>query len=268
MARLCFLAYQRDKGVISGVLQSWAHHYELEQGYHRVRFLEGRGIFDDDESFCYGFVWFHGSSVYIVIRGTREIEDFVLDALAIKTKEGIHSGFNYYADRIWHQVTEILTEDYPFQLGDMYFYVSGHSLGGAAAILIARMLWINQMCPTNSSDMVTYTFGAPRIGNANIGLSTPLFRYRTSGDLIPFLPPETIFQYFHIGPEYLISHKETLVYKVDRSLFGRTFKFIELLATFQRVDRSLVAKLLTEHRIERYIEAMAPSWYRTFVKNK
>ncbi|MEH6452790.1 MAG: lipase family protein [Psychromonas sp.] len=62
-------------------------------------------------------------------------------------------------------------------------YITGHSLGGALAVITTNELFkdINGAC---------YTFGAPRLGNYEYfkSLKTPVFRVVNSADIVPRVP--------------------------------------------------------------------------------
>lgn len=76
-------------------------------------------------------------------------------------------------------------------------WVTGHSLGGAQAILAART-FKEEKIPVQG----LYTFGCPRVGNeafkANFGISNTR-RYVYALDIVPMLPDDILRGYRHVG---------------------------------------------------------------------
>jgi len=90
----------------------------------------------------------------------------------------IHNGF-YLAFRCVEQ--EILDRVLP--LKDYALYVTGHSLGGALALIAARAL--------NSDNLSScYTFGSPKVGNSEFAdiIKPPIYRVVNALDPVPCLP--------------------------------------------------------------------------------
>ncbi len=64
-------------------------------------------------------------------------------------------------------------------------YITSHSLGGALAILVTRLL-------VSSSQGACYTFGGPRVGTSQVDdeIKTPIYRVVNSADAVSRVPPE------------------------------------------------------------------------------
>lgn len=92
---------------------------------------------------------------------------------------------------------------------DANFIVTGHSLGGALAILFPTVLVVNEEMDIMERLLGVYTFGQPRIGNRQLGrfmephLEHPLpkyFRVVYCNDIVPRLPyDDKTFLYKHFG---------------------------------------------------------------------
>ncbi|KAG6782335.1 hypothetical protein POTOM_011733 [Populus tomentosa] len=89
------------------------------------------------------------------------------------------------------------------------FVVTGHSLGGALAVLFPTVLVLHQQTDVMNRLLGVYTFGQPRIGNLQLAkfmearLKYPVpkyFRVVYSHDLVPRLPcDDKTFLYKHFG---------------------------------------------------------------------
>jgi predicted lipase len=89
------------------------------------------------------------------------------------------------------------------------FVVTGHSLGGALAVLFPTVLVLHQQTDIMKRLLGVYTFGQPRIGNLQLAkfmeahLEYPVpkyFRVVYSYDLVPRLPcDDKTFLYKHFG---------------------------------------------------------------------
>lgn len=140
---------------------------------------------------------------YLVLafRGTeKKVSDWLTDARCIPTIEGntkVHTGFleafdgkTNDAGKTAKQVVEDIlgspeakdSEGRPLPL-----FITGHSLGGALALLATKLVApnVNGAC---------YTFGAPRVANYEYFrfLKTPVYRIVNSADVVPRVPPGAV----------------------------------------------------------------------------
>ena len=221
----------------------------------------------------YGFVAINGEQeIVIAIRGTVSVKDWMYNLLTPRIVDEFHFGFQLYTEPIWKQLQNIL----PDLLKDKpKIITTGHSLGGASATLLAHKLNKSDLKPSYSS-LESYTFGAPPLGTESVKLETPLYRFRTPGDLVPHLPllggcivemtsnnlawlpqvqqplaemSKTLTGYSHPEPEYLL-HSTGKVYKLDASQMNiqkQQSEFLKILlekpdhsAAFAEISSSLV----------------------------
>ncbi|PHT60892.1 hypothetical protein T459_35258 [Capsicum annuum] len=116
------------------------------------------------------------------------------------------------------------------------FVVTGHSLGGALAILFPTMLVIHEETDVMKRLSGVYTYGQPRIGNRQLGkfmeahLEHPVpkyFRVVYNNDLVPRLPyDDKTFLYKHFGVcmYYNCLYVEQNVHEEpNRNFFGPRF---------------------------------------------
>lgn len=81
------------------------------------------------------------------------------------------------------------------QLKDYSLYVTGHSLGGALALIATRVL--------NSDNLAAcYTFGSPMVGCKEFDdeIKPPIYRIVNAYDIVPFAPPSYFIDLFLLVP--------------------------------------------------------------------
>lgn len=128
------------------------------------------------------FPGFSGMLV-LAFRGTQKsLDDIQVDAKAglVDAPGGgrVHRGFLEAFQRVEDQIKQTLAEH-----SDMPVYITGHSLGGALAMLATRYLSPN-------SQGAVYTFGCPRVANCEFfrDIRTPVYRVVNAADGVARLP--------------------------------------------------------------------------------
>jgi len=123
----------------------------------------------------------------LAFRGTEmNARDIHSDIDAVLTslegEEKVHRGFL----RAFSHVKDAIKKDLDTHPG-LPVYITGHSLGGALAILATRVL-------ASESQGACYTFGGPRVGNHYVDdqIKTPIYRIVNAADLVPRVPPSVI----------------------------------------------------------------------------
>ncbi|KAJ8755942.1 hypothetical protein K2173_024487 [Erythroxylum novogranatense] len=136
---------------------------------------------------------------------------------------------------------------------DAKFVVTGHSLGGALAILFPTVLVLHNEIEVMQRLLGVYTFGQPRIGNMQLGkymethLEYPVpkyFRVVYCNDLVPRLPyDDKTFLYKHFGV-CLYYSSLYMEQKVDeepnRNFFGLRYLIPEYLNAAWELIQSLI----------------------------
>jgi triacylglycerol lipase len=123
--------------------------------------------------------------------------DWVTDFEAMPSPDDLHSGFDAAVGTVWPAIQPVIESR---AAGEPVFF-TGHSLGGALAILAAMRAAKLQNPPT----IVVYTFGSPRNGGFKFFSDyTPLlgdttFRLIHGNDIVPTVPPTLIDVYHHVG---------------------------------------------------------------------
>src|SRR5262249_28113832 len=127
-----------------------------------------------------------------------------LDFILMKEKHGkVDRGFyNAFAElsaQIQHELTRI---------DNLPLYITGHSLGGAMALLATYEL------PYSDNFAACYTFGAPRVGNRKEALSChqiPVYRCMHDVDVVPSLP-FAFMGYWQIGDVRFLTNKSEVIF--------------------------------------------------------
>ncbi|GHB66202.1 hypothetical protein GCM10008107_14180 [Psychrosphaera saromensis] len=185
-ARLSAIAYLNADGVKSG-LESQSkvlvHHSMIEENQVSYFLTQSNGV------------------QTIVIRGTANEANVMLD-LDLELKPDtqlnikLHQGFASAARAVLNDVKPYLNADQPVHL-------TGHSLGGAVAVVLGMYLEKNDF---NVAQVIT--FGQPKVTNvagAELFASLPLLRIVTPDDIVPLVPPISPLQirdldiYWHMG---------------------------------------------------------------------
>jgi len=118
-------------------------------------------------------------------RGTEkdDLRDILTDLNARfykdEKKVKIHNGFLKAFQAVEPEIREMISG-----FGGYSLYITGHSLGGALALIATRAL--------NSDNlMACYTFGSPRVGNEEFDdfIEFPIYRVVNAFDPVPCVPP-------------------------------------------------------------------------------
>jgi len=145
-------------------------------------------------------------------------------------------------------------------------YVTGHSLGGAMAVLFALSIAGRQSPRTIAERLrAVYTFGQPMAACTPLprwadAVANTLFRYVIERDVIPALPPVSWGPFTHLGREYRYTQGE----------WRRSDTHVVQLASTREIPRAVLALFAPEkqqaslrysagdHRPHHYIAALRP----------
>lgn len=154
---------------------------------------------------------------WIVVRGTSNLINIRSDVDYNKVVESrlqipLHKGFADGAQQVYQFAKPLLNKDYETR-------VSGHSLGGAAAVIVLMLLKEDGFKLGQAM-----TFGQPKVTNrdgARKYRTLPLLRFVNAKDPVPLLPPFEVFAvldegpYQHFGPEVVLEEGSTYHYYTD-----------------------------------------------------
>ena len=190
-------------------------------------------------------------SQLIAVRGTSNVENAVVDIDYVLTPDKIleinlHKGFAQSSQNIYQELKAKLHKDYTIHL-------TGHSLGGAVALILGMYL-----------DKQGYavgeivTFGQPKVTNrtgAKRYAHLHITRINTAHDMVPLMPPFDASQilsfkfdiFWHIGKEYVLLSDEYYSILEDLDSLHRGADFLSKTPTEENISA---------HKIDTYIERL------------
>ncbi|XP_076882943.1 uncharacterized protein LOC143531556 isoform X1 [Bidens hawaiensis] len=142
-----------------------------------------------------------------------------------KEEVQVHSGFLSAYDSVRTRILSLIKtatgyqeEDADQQVSEWHVFVTGHSLGGALATLLALELTSSQLAKRGAISVTMYNFGSPRVGNKKFAevynqRVKDSWRIVNHRDIIPSVP--RLMGYCHVAqPIYLTAgdvHEDAMV---------------------------------------------------------
>jgi hypothetical protein len=134
-----------------------------------------------------GFLGVCDTHAVLAFRGSDPVTlpNWVTDAVVKLVEQDeydgrVHHGFSSVLRRTWDKVERIIDE-----AKDKPLFLTGHSMGGALAVLTACRL-----AKIGRPPVAIYTFGSPRVGDRAFcaGYALPTYRVVNGLDLVPEMP--------------------------------------------------------------------------------
>jgi triacylglycerol lipase len=186
----------------------------------------------------------------IAVRGTANLENAFIDVALklIKDKHtgiNLHNGFSQTSQAIYAEIKPLLKKDYVISS-------TGHSLGGAVALILAMYLDVDDF-----SIGQVVTFGQPKVTNiagANKFQHLHITRVVMPKDLVPLVPPfdpvdlKNLDIYWHAGKEIILLDDNTYAVAKGTKSMMRAVKFTQ---------ESLSEKNLQNHQMSVYMAMLA-----------
>lgn len=220
-----------------------------------------------------GFVFTGPNACIVAFRGTEmTLDDWLSDADARQQQcpswgqkdqsIKIHRGFHTSLDHVWpDMLSHVLQADLPV-------WFTGHSLGGALAVLAAYRLEAIEKPGVRVAGV--YTFGQPRVGNVAWAKSVPaemeqrIFRYVNDRDIVPLVPPPMPIpmDYHHIGhARYFdasgrLHHNRTLWERIAEQLTPYMAQVAAGEKDWAEMAREHARERVADHGMARYIECL------------
>lgn len=199
MAKIAMLSYvafedAQKKDILDGMLK-----------HGQVTLLETLAV-DETEALV------ADTSKFIVVafRGTTSRQDvrtdlqsrFNVSRVEIEGRAAnvsVHYGFYLSFSKVEDQIKKLLLNS-----GDKPIFLTGHSLGGALALVASAALGADPQLGDRIA--AVYTFGAPRVGKSDFAeyVKAPHYRIINQGDIVPMIPPNWLLGYAHTGMPLLL----------------------------------------------------------------
>jgi len=137
------------------------------------------------------FVAMRDDVIWVSFEGTDPlvVANWVSDFDVLPGPSGVTQGFAQALDAVWPDLSSLLARE----RGGRKVFVTGHSLGGALAVVAAQRM--ADPAPGGAPDAV-FAFGMPRVGDADFadayqrcGLTEKTIRLVYGEDVVPTVPP-------------------------------------------------------------------------------
>ena len=181
----------------------------------------------------------------LAFRGTesdwRDVQADIRAKREVTDQGKIHSGFYQAYGLVSGSIKDKLPEVKDFPL-----YITGHSLGGALATVATQDL---EQSGFKDQIAACYTFGSPRVGNADFdkNIKSPVYRVINFVDIVTFVPLLTM-GFIHVGDERYLDRGLPEQIRRFRPLSQRIYFLLSLL--------TLLVPAIGAHGIKNYIEKL------------
>jgi len=229
----------------------------------RLTVFENFRPFENGKTNTQGIVASDARNVVLAFRGTSAPQDFIIDArvrFVERPLTAVHAGFGEAIESVWAAVVAELRRVWT---PEKTLWVTGHSLGGALAVLAGTMM------PADLPVFQIATFGQPRVGDKEFAATfksrrVKLYRFVNNNDVVPTVPgrswlisikPFRVYQ--HVGDLQFFDAGRNLIDESDEEL-GLTHQLLDALGPLAGAGaESKAAKLivggLKDHGIDNYI---------------
>lgn len=186
-----------------------------------------------------GYICANSQIAVLVFKGTSTKHEAVIDIQWWHTKQN-HLKFAYGFYNAYQTLFPAFSDF--LKSNKLPLFITGHSLGGAMAIVAA----MNEVCEA------CYTFGSPRVSEGfGLDKSKSIFRVVHSDDVVPCFPPFIFGYWGSIGKMVYLCN--------DMVLTGFTAHLVRLFMQFAPIARKMfleVVDWVKDHFIDGYIKAL------------
>ena len=191
----------------------------------------------------------HSQQQTIAVRGTSNIENAMVDItlkLVLDEYSGLylHSGFAHAAQQVYKSVKPLLNKDFKIE-------TTGHSLGGAVAVILA--IYLDRDGYQISQ---TTTFGQPKVtnlGGANTLEHLNIIRVVTPRDLVPLVP---LFDPLDINNLDIFWHAGKEVVLLDENKFAILTGINSMLRATRFTQQTPDEENLRHHTMQLYLDLL------------
>jgi len=235
LGRLSCIAYQTDVAGIDYDTEVSAWNFDTAQKHFvNVNFLGYN---------TQAYIFANDKGIFLAFRGTQELEDWGADLQSAEAPGAVyglwtlctvHLGFADALQTVWNQLFNSINK---LRSGtpDKPLWITGHSLGGALALLAAA-----KFLHKHKSVSGVYNFGQPKVGNFvfcdHIDERLRFYRYVNHNDAVPGLPP---VEFKHCGViRYFDSQGVLQSNETDRSILSTSFQDHHMENYLQRLEEA------------------------------
>ncbi|MBO9130939.1 lipase family protein [Bacillus sp. 165] len=182
--------------------------FTCPEGFRVVQGFQAKAI---KKTEWFGFILESEESIIVAFRGTQSDPDWIADSLITQREYpytansgNVHSGFLSIYETCRDTIMEALVK----LPSNKTLLVTGHSLGGALAVLHMLDARVN----TSFNNYIMYSFAGPKVGDLafknyyNLQVANS-YRFVNLFDVVPLLPPRKIslekiereWEYFHVN---------------------------------------------------------------------
>ena len=194
----------------------------------------------------------HKDYLCMVFRGTDELQDWMRNINIFPTEElsgKFHKGFWNAVEGIWADLDGKYKKK--FKKKKRPLFMTGHSLGGAMATIVAAKL-VDIDKPFTS----VYTFGQPRAmtretaRKLNGECKARFFRFQNNNDIVSRVPTREM-GYGHVGNILYISEEK----KIHKDP-GYWFKFLDGIDGYREALGKFGFDMIEDHDMDNYLQAI------------
>jgi triacylglycerol lipase len=206
------------------------------------------------------------SFVILAFRGTRpdQLSDWMDDAEIAQVPfnsifDGpdvglVHNGFANLLKSGWDDICDAVNQ---LQQGGQSLWITGHSLGGALAVMAAAAFTFSRREPVNG----LYTYGQPRVGDVKFcaqcdsQFGDEMFRFVNNQDIVTRIPPRLV-----VAPPMNYGHSGQLRYFDPKGALHSDYHWwnnflLNVDVDFDHID-AVLANPIQDHFLENYIAAV------------
>ncbi|MCD7469626.1 hypothetical protein HAX54_008768 [Datura stramonium] len=258
-------------------MEAWAllatslgHPTFIKSEFDKLCFLDNESTDTEESLFIAGY------ELLVSIRGTEQTKwkDLVTDLMLVpaglnperiggdfKQEVQVHSGFLSAYDSVRIRLISLVKKAIGYRDDDLdppnkwHVYVTGHSLGGALATLLALELSSSQLAKRGAICVTMYNFGSPRVGNKKFAevyneKVKDSWRVVNHRDIIPTVP--RLMGYCHVAqPVYLaagdlkntMDNVELLEDGYQGDVIGEATPDV-IVSEFMKGEKELIEKIL------------------------
>lgn len=231
------------------------------------RSLKAFKFLDNAQTHTQGFMAAFDDAIVLSFRGTEHVADWVQDSrirlVPFRNLGLIHRGFRNAFDSVHPEIKSTLQQ---WSGAGRTLWITGHSLGGALALVAAAYLRFPADPTLTLPRPVAglYTFGQPRVGTMSFCQACDgnfggfHFRYVNNRDIVPRIPPREI-GYWHTRSIHYIDtdgniHDDPAWWQV---VLDRVRAGVAALRDLQA--RNPKTDLIEDHAIGKYVAAIKQS---------